>query len=211
MTAARLVQNFRGVRALLALANAGVDAGAAEAVAGTLKKLGTVVSISEPDRVTREMLADFDVLFLDLDLGIPESCVWTRLGQAPPLPVIGIIGVEAPSQLKALLQLGVTAYLRKPVQGASVYAALYVGINEWNRRRHVDDRLAAAEGRRRSRRFVIKAVLQVMNQRGVNDDEAFQILRRESMKQQLSVEAFSEEIVRKTLEEGIAGVNAERG
>ena len=67
------------------------------------------------------------------------------------------------------------------MQGASVYAALYIGINEWNRRRHTDDRLAAAEGRRRGRRFVIKAVLQVMNQRGVNDDEAFQILRRESM------------------------------
>ncbi len=211
MTAARLVQNFRGARALLALANAGVDAGAAEAVAGTLKKLGAVISTISPDRLSGEMLGDFDVLFLDLDMGIPESCVWARLGQAPPLPVIGIIGVEAPSQLKALLQLGVTAYLRKPVQGASVYAALYIGINEWNRRRHVDDRLAATEGRRRSRRFVIKAVLQVMNQRGVNDDEAFQILRRESMKQQLSVEAFSEEIVRKALEEGIAGVNAERG
>jgi AmiR/NasT family two-component response regulator len=206
-SAVRLVQNFRGVRALLAL----VDASAADAVVGTLKKLGAVVSTTLPDRLSREMLGDFDVLFLDLDQGIHDGCAWARLGQAPPLPVIGIIGVEAPSQLKALLQLGVTAHLRKPVQGASVYAALYIGINEWNRRRHTDDQLAVAEGRRRSRRFVIKAVLQVMNQRGVNDDEAFQILRRESMKQQLSVEAFSEEIVRKALEEGIAGVNAERG
>jgi AmiR/NasT family two-component response regulator len=207
MTAARLVQNFRGVRALLAL----VDVGAADAIAGTLKKLGAVVSITTPDRLSPDTLVGFDVLLLDLDQGIPEGCTWARLGQTPPLPVIGIIGVEAPSQLKALLQLGVTAHLRKPVQGASVYAALYIGLNEWNRRRHTDDRLAAAEGRKRSRRFVIKAVLQVMTQRGVNDDEAFQILRRESMKQQLSVEAFSEEIVRKALEEGIAGVNAERG
>ncbi|UEM07817.1 ANTAR domain-containing protein (plasmid) [Skermanella rosea] len=207
MTAARLVQNFRGVRALLAVA----DAGAVETVAGTLKKLGAVVSVTSPDLLTREMLAGFDVLFLDLDLGIPEGCAWARLGQAPPLPVVGIVGVEAPSQLKALLQLGVTAHLRKPVQGASVYAALYLGINEFNRRRSVEGRLAAAEERRRGRRFVIKAVLQVMSQRSVNDDEAFQILRRESMKKQLSVEAFSEEIIRKTLEEGIAGVNAERG
>jgi AmiR/NasT family two-component response regulator len=207
MTAARLVQNFRGVRALLAL----VDAGAADAVAGTLKKLGAVVSITTPDQLSPDLLGGYDVLLLDLDQGIPEGCTWSRLGQTPPLPVIGIIGVETPSQLKALLQLGVTAHLRKPVQGASVYAALYIGLNEWNRRRHTDERLAAAEGRKRSRRFVIKAVLQVMNQRGVNDDEAFQILRRESMKQQLSVEAFSEEIVRKALEEGIAGVNAERG
>ena len=206
MTAARLVQNFRGVRALLAL----VDAGAADAVAGTLKKLGAVVSITTPEQLSPDLLAGYDVLLLDLDQGIPEGCTWARLGQTPPLPVVGIVGVEAPSQLKALLQLGVTAHLRKPVQSASVYAALYIGLNEWNRR-HTDDRLAAAEGRKRSRRFVIKAVLLVMNQRGVNDDEAFQILRRESMKQQLSVEAFSEEIVRKALEEGIAGVNAERG
>ena len=207
MTAARLVQNFRGVRALLAL----VDAGAADAVAGTLKKLGAVVSITTPEQLSPDLLAGYDVLLLDLDQGIPEGCTWARLGQTPPLPVVGIVGVEAPSQLKALLQLGVTAHLRKPVQSASVYAALYIGLNEWNRRRHTDDRLAAAEGRKRSRRFVIKAVLLVMNQRGVNDDEAFQILRRESMKQQLSVEAFSEEIVRKALEEGIAGANAERG
>ena len=40
-----------------------------------------------------------------------------------------------------------------------------------------------------------------------DDDEAFQILRRESMKKQLSVEAFSEEIIRKTLEEGMGDGN----
>jgi len=126
MTTVRLVQNFRGVRALLAL----VDTSAAEAVAGTLTKLGAVVSTALPDRLSPTMLTDFDVLLLDLDQGIPEGCAWARLGQTPPLPVIGIIGVEAPSQLKALIQLGVTAHLRKPVQGASVYAALYIGINE---------------------------------------------------------------------------------
>ena len=70
MTAARLVQNFRGVRALLAL----VDASAADAVAGTLKKLGAVVSItSDPTAFSPDTLAGFDVLLLDPTRAFPMA------------------------------------------------------------------------------------------------------------------------------------------
>ena len=114
--------------------------------------------------------------------------------------------------MKALLQLGVTAHLRKPVQGASVYAALYIGLNEMEppppyRRTPRRRRRAQAQPQVRHQGDVAGHELSAAS----TIDEAFQILRRESMKQQLSVEAFSEEIVRKALEEGIAGVNAERG
>ncbi len=112
--------------------------------------------------------------------------------------MIGLIGVEAPSRLKALMQAGGTAFLRKPVHGGAVYSALFLGINGYRRRRHLELAIEGHERRRRGRCAVIKAVLLLMRERGVDDDEAYSLLRRQSMKQRQTLEELCESLIRRS-------------
>ena len=110
--------------------------------------------------------------------------------------VIGLIGVEAPSRLKTIMRLGATATLRKPVYGGSVYSALFVGVNAFRQRRALTTEIAEHERRRHGRRYLIKAILKVMEAAGCDEDAAYDRLRRESMRQRLSIEEYCERFVR---------------
>lgn len=187
MSARRIVQNFSGGVAHLVAA----DLRVAEALEQPLGRLGvTLVQVPLVDGRAvlslEEMRDDRDVLLVDADLDQPLD----HAGAEMAVPVVGIIGVEAPGRLKAMMQLGATAFLRKPVHGAVVYSALFMGINGFLHRRALEGRLEDNERRRRGRRFVTKAIVDLMNRAGINDDQAFAILRRESMRRRVSIEDY---------------------
>jgi AmiR/NasT family two-component response regulator len=89
----------------------------------------------------------------------------------PRAPVIGIVGVEAPSRLKLLAEAGATAILRKPIQPTSVYSVLFLGVNTYRRLRAAELRIADHDRKRRGRRFIVKPVVALMQARGLGDDE----------------------------------------
>ncbi len=82
------------------------------------------------------------------------------------------------------------------MHGAGVYSALFVGVNEHRHRRHLEARLSEHESRRRSRRALIKAIVHLVREGGLDDETAYEFLRKESMKSRQSVEAFCEAFVR---------------
>ena len=56
-------------------------------------------------------------------------------------------------------------------------------------------KLASAEERLRSRRLLLAAMLQIMNQAQVGEAEAFRILRRAAMSNRQTVEAVSAQVL----------------
>ncbi|MBZ9921747.1 ANTAR domain-containing protein, partial [Mesorhizobium sp. BR1-1-7] len=124
MSEPRVIQNFIGYRATIATE----QPAAIEQLLDMLAKLGISSAAAEINDCKIQIdPSDKDVLFIDSDLNVT-----VETGASEPsrcLPVIGIIGVEAPSRLRSLMQLGATATLRKPVHRATVYSALFVGIN----------------------------------------------------------------------------------
>ncbi|MCK0207067.1 ANTAR domain-containing protein [Starkeya koreensis] len=191
--APRLLQNFNGGRAYIVTSNLT----AVEALQTTLGKLG-VTSICPPLTDGRAeldigaMQAERDILFIDGDLDNPVALDTDAGSRQPPVPIIGLVGVEAPSRLKQLVNLGATAFLRKPVQGAAVYTALFLGINQFLLRGDLRSRLDDMDRRRRGRRAVVKAIIARMHDAGVDDDEAYEWLRRESMRSRQVLEDFCE-------------------
>ena len=193
----RLVQNFSGSRAIICAG----ECGSVEPLARTLANLGLTVEhrglAGRPLPGDRDSLRpDRDILFLDGDTDVSATWPYPLPGLLPPLPVIALVGHEAPSRLKALMQCGATAFLRKPVQGAGVYSALFVGINEHRHRRYLEARLSEHESRRRGRRALIKAIVHLVSHNGMDDETAYEYLRKESMKSRQSVEAFCEAYIR---------------
>ena len=189
MSASRAIQNFRGFRAVWW----GPRGAAAETLAGALRRLGLTLGHLDdigPQNVTSES----DILFVDGD-GIFDSALFRRPGRIlSPAPVIGVVGVEAPSRLKALADIGATALLRKPIHPATVYSALFLAVNNHARFSRLEARLAEHDRRRSGRRHLIRAVIGLMNERGMTDEEAYAFLRRESMRLRIGVEDHAERV-----------------
>jgi len=191
--APRLLQNFNGGRAHIVTANRC----AVEALENTLGKLGVSAVYPElrdgrADIDLGALQAERDMLFVDGDLDNPVALDTDAISRHPPVPVIGLVGVEAPSRLKHLINLGASAFLRKPVQGGAVYTALFLGINQFLLRGDLRARLDDMDRRRRGRRAVVKAIIARMSEAGSDDDEAYDWLRRESMRSRQTLEDYCE-------------------
>ena len=192
----RLLQNFKGGRALVVIGRNGREG----ALESTLAKLG--VTTEYPDIVGGRAQIDVgslqperDILFVDGDLEGAVAIEVNPASRLPPVPVIGLVGVEAPSRLKGLVNLGATSFLRKPVHGGAVYTSLFMGINQFLLRSEMYARVQDLEGRRRGRRAVIRAVIQLMQENGLDEEGAYSQLRRASMRERQNLEIYCEEFL----------------
>lgn len=206
MSSNRYVQNFRQRRALL-LSN---DTRAADAISTMVERLGLTVErlpLNEAD-LRADLLAASaarDVLFLDGDLNLFTGVESNLNVDLPDIPVVGLVGIEAPSRLRTLMQFGATAFISKPVQGGSVFSALYLAVNNFEKRSVLRRTLEELELRRRCRRHVIKAVTMIMKSHSLDDEGAFALLRKESMRARLSLEAYCECVVQRSTARPISG------
>jgi AmiR/NasT family two-component response regulator len=136
-----------------------------------------------------------DILFVDGDLECAVAIEVNPASRLPPVPVIGLVGVEAPSRLKALVNLGATSFLRKPVHGGAVYTSLFMGINQFLLRSDMYTRVQDLEERRRGRRAVIRAVILLMQENRLDEEDAYSQLRRASMRARQNLELYCEEFL----------------
>jgi AmiR/NasT family two-component response regulator len=194
MSGPPVLQNFAGRVGHIITADTRVT----EALGSTLSKLG--LSLKHATLVDGKPAIDFDslrderdILFTDSDLHQPLNA-W-EVGSLLSVPVIGIVGIESPSRLKFLIQVGATALLRKPIHAAAIYSALFMGINGFWRQRYLECRLEDQERRQRSRRTIVKAIISLMKTAGIDDDQAYAILRRESMRKQLRIEDYCATVI----------------
>ena len=111
------------------------------------------------------------------------------------LPVVALIGSETPTRLQAMLARQPSAYLMKPIRSTGIYASLAIATHQFATLQAMRRKLASAEERLRSRRLLLAATLQIMNQAQVGEDEAFHILRRTAMSHRQTVEALSAQIL----------------
>ena len=189
MTQLRLIQNFQGMRAIV------VTPVMPDPLQAGLIRLGVLVEhMAEHDvaRFAGDLSAERDVVILDGDPGLPAPLVAVLSEQKLGVPVIGMVGTEAPSRLRMLMATGATAFLRKPVHGGSLYSSLFLGINAFRRRQQAEDRLAEHERRRRGRRHVVKAILHMMRSEAIDDDAAYEALRRAAMQARVGIEDYCE-------------------
>jgi AmiR/NasT family two-component response regulator len=181
-----VIQNFRGARALIVHR----DDANRETLAVTLRRLGLLVAAVEPGAGAGPGIEGCDVVFFDADEGLGGV-----FGEAPPpeAAYVAMIGVEAPGRLARVVRQRCCGHLMKPIRASGVFTALFLALNEFaQRRRDARERSAMAE-RLAGRRTVSKAVMRTMRERGVDEDEAYRLLRRESMRRRITVEALARE------------------
>lgn len=207
MRAARIAQNFKGRKAVIFSA----AGGSLEVLETVLRRLGLEpeirpIAAGQALELPADLSPERHVAILDGDLILPATWPGAEAAAegaaAPaPCPTIGLVGSEAPSRLRALMQLGALAFLSKPVHGGSVYSALYLAVNEFNRTSQLHAGQAELIARRHKRMHVIRAVVALMRASGADENAAYDLLRKEAMRARVSVEDHCE-ILMQTLTTG---------
>ena len=181
----RPVQNFRGCHAVIAHP---ADQNRL-VLETTLIKLGLSVATLDPQG--SNLPGGVDVAFIDVDDAGGTHLPWAE-GE---VPLVAMIGHESPSRLQRAFELQPSAFLLKPVRPSGVYTAIFFAINGHARDRQIARTVASLEARHRARRVVTKAVLLLMQREGVDDDDAYRRLRKESMRLRITVEDLSSRLL----------------
>lgn len=176
--------NFRGLRALVVHA----DDINRQTLASVLGKLGLIVDlVDHHDDRTEHDLAQFDVVFLDVELNNQNAMRYCKL------PCIALIGTEAPSQLTRVVRQGCISHILKPVRNSGVFTALLLAVNEYEKRQQTEREIMGLRQRLAGRRTVTAALIKLTTTEGIDLDAAYQRLRAEAMKRRIPVEELARE------------------
>jgi AmiR/NasT family two-component response regulator len=188
----RVIKNFRGMRVAVLHAP---DRNR-QVIVETLTRLGLATTAIDPQTEPVDaggIIQSANMLFFDADS--PDCSFALGAGGEMPIPTIAVLGLETPSRLERTLHLQPTALVHKPVRATGLYTAIFFAANQHQRHHELRARLTDLEARHSSRRLVIKAVVALIEQYGIDDEQAYKILRRESMQRRLTVEEFAAKLL----------------
>ncbi|WP_134680429.1 ANTAR domain-containing response regulator [Paracoccus ravus] len=161
-----------------------------QALERQLAAIGLVVEQAWPDLPASAVAADFT--FFDADDGHDSQFPWLP-GQAP-MPMIALIGSEAPGRIEWTLNAGADAQLLKPIGDAGVFSALLTARAAFEARKSLMAEIEELRRRLEQRQTVVRAVAALMGM-GKTEDEAYAQLRGMAMAWRVSFEAAAERVV----------------
>ena len=176
-----------------------------QALTRQLAAVGLEVSQHWPDLDAGALAADF--VFFDADLGHDEQFPW-KPGTAP-MPMIALIGSEAPGRFEWALNQGADAQLVKPVGDSGVCSALLIALQAFEARRDLAAQIADLRARLADRQTVVRAVV-LLAARGRSESEAYRHLRQLAMARRETIEQAAHRILAQLTQEGGRDDRSER-
>ncbi|MCY1128207.1 ANTAR domain-containing protein [Frigidibacter sp. RF13] len=180
------IQNLGGARAaILHRPHATV-----QALTRQLAAIGLEVTQFWPELGPEALGADF--VFFDADMGHDGMFPWPP--GAPPMPMIALIGSEAPGRIEWSLRAGAHAQLLKPVGDHGAYSALLIARDAFDAQHALSAEIDELRQRLDRRQTVVRAVT-LLAARGKSEEAAYAQLRQMAMSWRVTFEEAAERIV----------------
>ncbi|MFQ6753696.1 ANTAR domain-containing protein [Cereibacter sphaeroides] len=161
-----------------------------QALTRQLHAIGLEVEDCWPDLEPQAISADF--IFFDADMGHDAQFPW-KPGESP-MPMIALIGSEAPGRIEWSLQAGAHAQLLKPIGDSGAYSALLIARAAFDAHRALSAEIADLRRRLDQRQTVVQAVT-LLAQRARDESAAYGQLRQMAMAWRVSIEEAAHRIV----------------
>jgi AmiR/NasT family two-component response regulator len=161
-----------------------------QALTRQLTAIGLQVTHVWPELGPEALAADY--IFFDADMGHDGMFPWDP-GQ-PPIPMIALIGSEAPGRIEWSLKAGSHAQLLKPVGDNGAYSALLIARDAFDAQKALSAEIADLRRRLDERQTVVRAVT-LLAARGKSEAEAYAQLRQMAMAWRISFEDAATRIV----------------
>lgn len=168
-----------------------------QALARQLVAVGLHVTEAWPDPGPEVLAADF--IFFDADMGYDQQFPWAA-GKSP-VPMIAMIGSEAPGRIEWALGQGAHAQILKPVGTNGAYSALLIARQAYEARRTLSAEIADLRRRLGGRQTVVQAVT-LLAARGKSEAEAYAQLRQLAMAWREPIEDAAARIVARDVKGG---------
>ena len=161
-----------------------------QALERQLHAIGLVAEQCWPELPASVLAADF--VFFDADHGHDSQFPWQA--GAAPMPMIALIGSEAPGRIEWALNAGADAQLVKPIGDGGAFSALLTARAAFDARQALAAEIEALRQRLDQRQTVVRAVAMLMGM-GKTEDEAYGQLRAMAMAWRIGFEAAAERVV----------------
>lgn len=161
-----------------------------QALERQLIAIGLKVQQCWPDLPVSALAADF--IFFDADHSHDSQFPWPT--GKPPMPMIALIGSEAPGRIEWALNAGADGQILKPVGDAGAFSALLTARAVFDARQSLQDEIESLRRRLAHRQTIVRAVALLMGL-GKTEDDAYAQLRRMAMAWRISIEDAAERIV----------------
>ena len=168
-----------------------------QALVRQLQAIGLQVTDQWPE-AGPEILG-MDYVFFDADMGYDGQFPW-KPGEAP-MPMIALIGSEAPGRIEWALSQGAHAQLLKPVGDGGAYSALLIARAGFEARASLSAEITDLRARLADRQTVVRAVTLLADQ-GRTEAEAYGELRRRAMAARETIEQAARRVVARLMPEG---------
>jgi len=168
-----------------------------QAISRQLIAIGLRVSQCWPEIGPDALDADF--VFFDVDMGYDAQFPWTP--GAAPMPLIALIGSEAPGRIEWAIEQGSDAQVLKPVGDSGVYSALLIARQSFEARQSLMAENENLRARLADRQTVVRAVT-LIAAHGKRDADAYAQLRKLAMARRETIEQAAHRIVARLSDEG---------
>lgn len=163
------------------------DPRAVAALTRQLDLLGVAAEVNPDNRHP-----DTDIFFLDIDMAAEEDFALTN--GLPRTPIVALVGTETPGRLEWMLKREPSAVLMKPLGGSGIFTAIVVALADARRREQEFLKILKLEERIRARRIVVAAIIRLMKRYGVEEPEAFGMLRNAAQQRRMTIESVCAEV-----------------
>lgn len=136
----------------------------------------------------------YDVVFFDADMGHEGQFPWPS-GFAP-MPLIALIGSEAPGRIEWALAQRPSAHLLKPIGSTGAYSALLIAAHAYQVGLNRAGDIRALEDKLRQRPLVVRAILKLIQEERLDEANAWKRMRKVAMSWGMTIEEAAEAICR---------------
>lgn len=148
-----------------------------------LKRIGCQVTSYWPP--PQRSIPDLDVLFFIDDpnhegLHLPYS-------EDRTAALIAVVEFESPLAIQSLVDANVHGTIAKPIQPIGVLSCLAAALGQFRYETRLTSRIDKLDELLKTRRTVEKATQVLAGHRGITEDEAYALIRRESMNKQVTL------------------------
>lgn len=155
-----------------------------------LRAIGLEVEVAWPTLPASAITAHFTLY--DTDTGHDAQFPWPT-GQSP-MPMIALVGSEAPGRIEWASKNGADALLVKPLAASGVFAALLMARQSFERRMALLAEIEALRVRVSARQTIVQAVTLLAKKTG-SEKTAYDDLRRLAMAWKMTMEDAAVQIV----------------
>lgn len=156
-----------------------------------LKRIGCQVNAQWP--VPECWPAHADVVFCLFSGHLPIDV--SALQRERDGTLIGIVEYESPTIVRELLDADVQAVIAKPIHPFGILSTLTVASSRHRFERRQSSKIAKLEETLRSRRVVNNAVRRLAAERSIGEEQAYQLIRRWSLEQRVSMTQIADQFV----------------